>query len=78
MKNGDLIQDNDPRSYSGKRILKVLEGCELPSQQYVIAQGVHNNRTLWGKQVRIAKRRIYGDGKVRKSGFTILKSKESK
>jgi hypothetical protein len=61
MKEGDKIQDNDPRMYSGNRVLKIIEIGEI----YVTAQ----QGDL--RPVRIRKDRIYSDGKQRRSGFTL-------
>lgn len=57
---GDRIKDNDPRE--GHRVLSIvaLEGDKVVAQTKLL------------KCTRIAKSRIYTDGKPRKSGFSLL------
>ena len=62
MKKGDKLRDNDPRMYSGNRVLTIIEIDET----YVTAQ--QGNL----RPVRIRKDRIYPSGKERRSGFTLI------
>lgn len=59
---GAKIKDNDPR-VNGTRILKVKQ----LTVSYAFAEDIHSHRTY-----RVARHRIYGDGKVRRSGFSIV------
>lgn len=77
MKEGDNIQDNDPR-IPYRRILEIvsiftdrddraswLEGRPVYAE-YVLAKDKR------GARYRIKTCRIYSDGKTRRSGFTLL------
>jgi hypothetical protein len=59
LKVGDRIKDNDPRMY--RRILTVRDVQEV----YVYADCA-------GIPVRILRRRIFTDGKPRKTGFSLM------
>ena len=62
MKSGDKLRDNDPRMYSGNRVLTIIEIDET----HVKAQQGNLH------PVRIRKDRIFSDGKQRRSGFTLI------
>lgn len=59
---GDRIRDNDPRM-TGNRVLTITE--VLPNR--VAA------RDLMGRSFYILRRRIFTDGKPRRSGFDLVK-----
>ena len=59
LKPGDILRDNAPRS-NGRTVRVVAVG-----DASVIADG--------GRRVRIALSRIYDDGKVRRSGFSVVR-----
>lgn len=61
LKIGDKIKDNDPRS--SHRILVITS---------ILPNGVEAE--LGGRRVSILRRRIYTDGKPRRSGFSLLAS----
>ena len=61
LKVGSKIKDNDPRG-TGNRILTVVE--LLPNG--VIAKGAG------GRGFTLLRRRIYTDGKPRRSGFSLV------
>lgn len=61
---GDRIRDNDPRMYNGNRSLVV----GAIAGEYVWAD--QNGQSAW--RVRILKRRIYTDGKTRRTGFSLM------
>lgn len=64
MKIGDTIRDNDPRMYSGNRLLVIVE---IGDTHITAVQGnLH--------PVHIRKDRIHTDGKQRRSGFTLIAS----
>lgn len=67
MNIGDKISDNDPRMYSGNRVLTIIEMDEthVRAKQDIM------------HPVRIRKNRIYNDGKQRRSGFTLLAKPEA-
>jgi hypothetical protein len=58
---GDRIKDNDPRM--GSRYLRVIE---------VLPNGVRAEHPISGRVFLILRRRIYTDGKPRKSGFSRI------
>ena len=69
MKNGDELRDNDPRMYSGNRVLEII-GID---KTHVIARQGNLH------PVRIRIDRIYPEGKQRRTGFTLIrKIRESK
>lgn len=60
LKSGTRLKDNDPRVSEGL-VIEVLHGDCDP----VVC--------LRGKRtVRISRKRIYDDGKVRRTGFTVI------
>ena len=77
MKEGDKIQDNDPR-IPYKRVLEIVSIFEDRDDhatwlagkpvycEYVLA------RNKIGARYRIKTSRIFTDGKPRKSGFTLI------
>jgi hypothetical protein len=60
---GDRIRDNDPRM--GDRVLEVWS---LVGDDRVLA------RDRIGSRYRILRRRIYTDGRPRKSGFSLVEA----
>jgi hypothetical protein len=69
MKIGTLLHDNDPRRKS--RILKVT------GHGVTTASGLHHVRAQpvgGGREVAIACRRIYADGRLRSSGFSVVET----
>lgn len=63
MKNGDELRDNDPRMYSGNRVLEII-GID---KTHVIARQGNLH------PVRIRIDRIYPEGKQRRTGFTLIR-----
>lgn len=64
MKIGDKIKDNDPRMNGRELTITVDAGDYIRAQNSVF------------QEVRILKRRIYTDGKPRKSGFSLVRGAE--
>lgn len=65
MKVGDKIKDNDPRVVG--RVLTITAiGVES-----VLAEGRSGN------EVKISTKRIFSDGKKRRSGFDLLKQEDA-
>ncbi len=64
MKPGDKLKDNDPRCEG--RVLEIIDTGSY--YRHVVA------RAPSGREVTILKRRIYSDGKPRKSGFDLVKA----
>ena len=60
---GDRIRDNDPRM--GDRVLEVWS---ILGDTHVLA------RDRIGARYRILRRRIYTDGRPRKSGFSLVEA----
>lgn len=66
LKVWDTIRDNDPRMYSGKRVL-IIDSFEAKGN-HVVAVCNTGYRT-----VRVRLDRIHTDGKPRKSGFSLVR-----
>lgn len=63
LKIGDQIKDNDPRMPN--RVLKITLICGTESVKA---------KSFAGPEVRISTKRIFTDGKVRRSGFDLVVS----
>ncbi len=64
LKVDDLIRDNDPRG-GGHRVLRVVS----LDPTYAYCQNPHCPRL---STVKIQRRRIYTDGKERRTGFSLV------
>ena len=69
LKLWDTIRDNDPRMYSGKRVL-IIDGFEVKKNAVV---AVCNDGR---RKHRVRLDRIHTDGKTRRSGFSLVKAEK--
>lgn len=68
---GDRIRDNDPRMLSGRRVLTISRTWHpLRSGSGIEPKAIAVDSM--GHEFAILLRRIYTDGKARKSGFSLI------
>ena len=70
LKVGDRIKDNDPRMYSGNRVLSIVE----IHPEHVLAK---QERGPYYGPYRIQRKRIYTDDKPRRSGFSVVRESKA-
>ena len=63
LREGDRISDNDPRMTNRVLVVRRVEDHRVTAQDLI------------GRSFGIQRKRIYNDGKARKSGFTWLGDK---
>lgn len=68
IKKGARIKDNDPRMTSNNRVLEIID----------LTDSHVRVRDRMGRFVSISRKRIYTDGKARRSGFDLLKPLQPK